>query len=137
MALGDERKLKDKAHALVRDGRLIAATDVYVKLITMNRTDPSLRLRHAELCGRLNRYDLAVSSYRVAAHLLAGAGHVAKAHAVLSCAVKLAPTDMALRRAIRDLRGSPAAAPEPQPPPVPESQTTPDGRDRRHRRRPG
>jgi hypothetical protein len=103
VALVDERKWKDRAHALVREGKLPQAIELYVKLITQNRTDPALRLRHAELCARVQRLDAAVASYRAAAHLLGTAGHHAKAHAALTCAVRLMPGDLGIRRALKEL----------------------------------
>jgi hypothetical protein len=99
----DERRLKDRAHALVREGKLPQAIEIYVELITHNRTDPQLRLRHAELCARVQRRDAAVASYRAAAHLLGSAGHHAKAHAALTCAVRLMPGDLGVRRALKAL----------------------------------
>jgi hypothetical protein len=117
----DERKLKDRAHVLVREGRLAAAVEVYLKLIAENRQDSGLRLRHAELCTRLKRIDPAVASYRVAAHLLVNAGHHAKAHAALNCAMRLAPGDMGLRRALKELH----ALQEPPPLPLPAPPRSP------------
>jgi tetratricopeptide (TPR) repeat protein len=108
VTVDDERKLKDRAHVLVRQGRVAAAIELYLKLIEVNRTDPSLRLWHAELCTRLKRIDAAVASYRIAAHLLKQLGHFAKAHAALKFAVRLAPTDMALRRALLELNSEEA-----------------------------
>lgn len=113
VAAFDERRLKDRAHVLVRQGKVAAAVELYVKLIEANRTDPSLRLWHAELCTRLKRINAAVASYRVAAHLLKQLGHYAKAHAALKFAVRLAPADMGLRRALLELNA------EAQPPTLP------------------
>jgi tetratricopeptide (TPR) repeat protein len=98
-----ERDLKDKAHLYMARGALADALEVYRQLITMNGKDPSYRLRHAEVCVRLGRTQAAVGSYRIAAHLLSEAGRVAQAKAALHSAVRLAPKDMALRRAVRDL----------------------------------
>lgn len=107
---GDERALKDRAHLLMRKGKLEAAADVYAELIARNNKDPSLRLHHAELCDRLNRKDRAVASYQVAAHLLAGSGHVARARAALSCGLRISPADPGLRRALRELTPPPKLA---------------------------
>jgi tetratricopeptide (TPR) repeat protein len=126
----DERRIKDRAHVLVRDGKFAAAIELYLKLIAVNRTDPQLRLRHAELCVRLHRTDAAVASYRVAAHLLANSGHAAKAHAALNCAVRLAPNDMAVRRALRELNQSQRELYEAQLPPPPVPMQTRDERPR-------
>ncbi len=99
----NERDLKDKAHVLVRKGKLEAAAEVYLQLIAQNNKDPALRLHHAELCEKLNRKDRAVASYQVAAHLLVGSGHTARARAALNAGLRINPEDAGLRRAMREL----------------------------------
>lgn len=84
-------------------GQLSSALEVFKQLITLNGKEPQYRLRHAEVCARLKRVDAAVASYRTAAHLLAEAGRVAQAKAVLHTAIALAPKDVALRKAVVDL----------------------------------
>lgn len=98
-----ERELKDRAHTFMVRGALPNALEVFRQLICLNGKEPAYRLRHAEVSARLNRVQAAVSSYRVAAHLLAEAGRVAQAKAALHSAMQLAPRDLALRRAIVEL----------------------------------
>jgi hypothetical protein len=98
-----ERDLKDQAHRCMARGQLPAALDVYRQLICLNGKDPSYRLRHAEVSARLGRVQAAVGSYRIAAHLLTEAGRVAQAKAALHAAMRLAPGDLAVRRAVKDL----------------------------------
>jgi hypothetical protein len=95
-----ERELKDKAHRLLSKGEPVLALEVFRQLICLNGKEPSHRLRHAEVCGRLGRTQAAISSYRVAAHLLCEAGRVAQAKAALHSAMRLDPKDMALRRQV-------------------------------------
>lgn len=99
----DERVLKDRAHLLIRKGKLEAAADVYLQLIAQNNKDAALRLHHAELCDRLNRKDRAVAGYQVAAHLLVGSGHTARARAAINAGLRIAPQDTGLQRALREL----------------------------------
>jgi Flp pilus assembly protein TadD len=84
-------------------GQLEHALEVFRQLITMNGKEPAYRLRHAEVSARLGRTQAAVSSYRVAAHLLTAAGRVAQAKAALHTAMRLDPRDLNLRRAVTDL----------------------------------
>lgn len=112
---GNERKLKDRAHVLMRKGKFEAAADVYLALIAGNNKDPSLRLHHAELCDKLNRKDRAVASYQVAAHLLVTAGHTARARAALNSGLRISPQDSGLRRALRELSPPPKLALVPRP----------------------
>lgn len=114
----EERALKDRAHQLMRKGKLEAAADVYVQLIAKNNKDASLRLHHAELCDRLNRKERAIASYIVAAHLLAASGHTARARAALGCGLRISPTDTGLRRALRELTPPPKLTLVPLAPPV-------------------
>ena len=107
----NERELKDKAHLLVRQGKLPAATEIYLVLITQNPKDPSLRLHHAELCDKLQRPDRAIASYQVAAHLFLVSGHKARSKAALSCGLRIAPRDAGLLRAMRELVGPPLPPP--------------------------
>jgi len=111
----DDRALKDRAHLLMRKGKLEAAAEVYVDLISRNNKDPALRLHHAELCDRLNRKDRAVASYQVAAHLLVRSGHEARARAALNAGLRIAPKDPGLRRALRDLCPPPKLSLVPRP----------------------
>ena len=111
----DERVLKDRAHQLMRKGKLEAAAEVYLQLIAQNNKDAALRLHHAELCDRLNRKDRAVASYQVAAHLLAGSGHVARARAAINSGLRISPADSGLRRALRELSPPPKLALVPPP----------------------
>jgi hypothetical protein len=103
----DERALKDRAHLLVRKGKLEAAADVYLQLISQNNKCPALRLHHAELCDKLNRKDRAVASYLVAAHLLVTTGHTARSRAALNAGLRISPQDPGLRRALRELSPPP------------------------------
>lgn len=121
----EERALKDRAHQLMRKGKLEAAADVYVQLIARNNKDPALRLHHAELCDRLGRKERAIASYIVAAHLLAASGHTARARAALGCGLRISPTDTGLRRALRELSPPPKLTLVPLPPPVAEKTPMP------------
>ena len=103
MAALTERELKDKAHVYLARGALVDALEVYRQLICMNGKDATYRLRHAEVSVRLGRTQAAVGSYRIAAHLLSEAGKVAQAKAALHHAVRLAPKDLSLRRAVKEL----------------------------------
>ena len=114
-AMADERALKDRAHELMRKGKLEAAADVYATLIARNNKDAALRLHHAELCDRLNRKDRAVASYLVAAHLLVTTGHTARSRAALNAGLRIAPQDPGLRRALRELSPAAKLALVPQP----------------------
>ena len=67
----DDRVLKDRAHALIQEGKLEAAADLYVQLIAQNNKDPSLRLHHAELCEKLHRKDRAVAAYQLDDNVIA------------------------------------------------------------------
>jgi hypothetical protein len=131
----NERQLKDKAHVLVRRGKLEAATEVYLVLITQNPKDPSLRIHHAELCDKLHRSERAIASYQVAAHLFELSGHKARARAAISCGLRIAPRDPGLLRALRDLTEIPPpvpTAPELTPPHlslVPARVTLPGGEE--------
>ena len=108
------RALKDKAHALMCQGKISAAGEVYRELISEDRKDPALRLHHAELCRKLGRVDRAVASFRVAAHLFHESGRNARARAAIHCALQVSPYDQGLRRAMDELtRASP-----PRPPPM-------------------
>ena len=98
-----ERDLKDRLHSLMARGQLEPALAVVRQLITMNGREALYRLKHAEVSARLNRLDAAVASYRVAAHLLAAAGRTAQAKAALHAAMKLAPRDVNVRRAVAGL----------------------------------
>ena len=98
-----ERELKDKAHLFMARGELPAALEVYRQLICLNGKEPAYRLRHAEVSLRLGRTQAAVGSYRIAAHLLSEVGRVAQAKAALHSAMRLAPRDLALRRAVKEL----------------------------------
>jgi hypothetical protein len=124
---GDERLLKDKAHLLVRKGKLEAATEIYLVLISQNCKDPALRLRHAELCDKLNRHDKAVASYLVAAHLLVKDGHKAKAKAAVTCGLRIKPGDTGLLRAMRELSEPPKLALVPPPEPLEDDEPLESG----------
>lgn len=100
MAALTERELKDKAHRLLAKGQQEPALEVFRQLITLNGKEPTHRLRHAEVSGRLGRTQAAVSSYRVAAHLLREAGRTAQAKVALHAAIRLDPKDVSLRREV-------------------------------------
>lgn len=121
-----DRDLKDRAHALIRQGKLASAAEVYLELITQNSQDASLRLHHAELCDRLQRKDRAIASYQVAAHLLSRAGHTSRAKAALHCGLRIDPTDPGLRRMLRELTPPPKLALVPPPPLVPDDEALTD-----------
>lgn len=103
MAALSERELKDKASAYLSRGALEPALEAFKALICMNGREPLYRLRHAEVCARLKRVEAAVASYRVAAHLFSSTGRVPQARAALNVAMKLAPRDMSVRRAMAGL----------------------------------
>src|SRR4051794_16331809 len=84
-------------------GQLALALEVFRQLITMNGKDATYRLRHADVSARLGRTEVAVSSYRIAAHLLREEGRVAQAKAALHTAMRLAPRDFSLRRAVKEM----------------------------------
>ncbi|MFZ5472219.1 MAG: hypothetical protein ACOZIN_22535 [Myxococcota bacterium] len=120
------RELKDKAHKLLSKGKVGAATELYRQLIGVERKDPALRLRHAELCQRLGKLDEAVASFRVAAHLLAEAGHLPRARAALRLALEACPEDAGVLRALDELQPQQAAPVARAPSPIAESIDTVD-----------
>lgn len=97
------RELKERAHNLLRKGKIEQACEAYRRLIAEDRKDPTLRMRHAELCVKLGRPDAAIASYRVAADLLNRAGYAARARAALHVALQLDPNDAGLLQALYEL----------------------------------
>jgi len=124
-----DRELKDRAHALVLKGKFAQAVEVYRGLVVANARDPNIRMRHAELCRKVGQIDEAVASYLAAAQLLEREGHVARARAVLTTALQLAPGEPSLLAPLRRItdaqRQSPSKLKQPAlslvPPPVPST----------------
>ncbi|MFO0595272.1 MAG: hypothetical protein U0228_08205 [Myxococcaceae bacterium] len=92
----DLRRLKEQASRLSAEGRYERAEVLYRQLLTHAPRDSSLWLKHAETLKRLDRSAPAVSSYRMAASLLADSGHGNRAVACLKIALGLQPDDVDL-----------------------------------------
>ena len=105
-----QRELKDKAHQLVRKGKLEAALAIYHQLAYDNPKDAGLRLHQAELCVKLERPSAAVSSYLAAAQLFSQAGYQARAKAAVGCGLRIAPNDPGLLKELRALNREPSNA---------------------------
>jgi tetratricopeptide (TPR) repeat protein len=122
-----ERSLKDRAHALLRHGKVEGAMRVYRELLDHNRTDASVWLRYAELCQKANRPKEAISAYHTAAKRFEAIGHTARARATLACALQLAPRDTDLLKAHREMsEGTQPARPVLVKPPPPVAEPPPE-----------
>jgi hypothetical protein len=111
-----QRELKDKAHTLMRKGKLNAALGIYETLVHDYPKDAALRLHHAELCQKVTRPQAAVQSYLSAARLFSEAGYVARAKAALGCGLRIAPHDSGLLKELKLLNSDPGSQVKTDPP---------------------
>lgn len=91
-----ETSLKEHAEALVGAGQLRKAAALINAHLAEHDAGWKLWNTLATLSRRLGRYELAVSAWRASARQLEAAGHVKHAHAALTAALALLPSDRAL-----------------------------------------
>lgn len=102
----DERREKDRAHALVLKGKFDDAIGIYRALLKQRADDAALWLQLADVCRKRGKLDDAVNAFRSAAQHLEAQGHVARAKAALTTALQWAPGEPLVLNALKALQAT-------------------------------
>ncbi|MFT3711455.1 MAG: tetratricopeptide repeat protein [Archangium sp.] len=100
----DERREKDRAHALVLKGKFDDAIGIYRALLKQKADDAALWLQLADVFRKRGKLDDAVNAFRSAAQHLEAQGHVARAKAALTTALQWAPGEPLVLNALKALQ---------------------------------
>jgi len=109
LAMADNRKVLDKAAALVAKGKLEKALEVYQEAIALDASDPIPLQRRAELLLRMGSEDEAITSYIAASRLYTKAEDAAKAAALYRTVLRVRPDHASARAGLEaaERRGKP------------------------------